>query len=122
MSKKFHAIDTPPVEVVVEESSMKYFVDKCMDRVRKIESLLPEDVHLNPFLNSILQDQEAVDYIIERKNNRWYTDMHKSWELDFDKTVEIVRNLGILGKSVELLGFAEKLTQSQKDGVEVYYR
>ena len=115
---KFQAIDTPPVEVVIEEATMKRLVEKCRKRVSDIKLLLPEDVYLNPFLNSILQDEKVVDYIIERTNSMWFADAYKSWELDYDVTVEITNALDILENSMKTLGFAPKLTKYQKDALQ----
>ena len=115
---KFQAIDTPPVEVVIEEVTMRRLVEKCRKSVNDIDSLLPEDVYLNPFLNSILQDEKVVDYIIERTNSMWFADTYKSWELDYDVTVEITNALDILANSMKTLGFAPKLTKYQKEALQ----
>ena len=115
---KFQAIDTPPVEIVIEEVTKKRLVEKCRKRVSDIKLLLPEDVYLNPFLNSILQDQKVVDYIIERANSMSFADTYKSWELDYDVTVEINNALGILENTMKTLGFAPKLTKYQKETLQ----
>lgn len=111
----FEAVDPAPIEVVVDENLMKKVVDGCLSHVKNIESLLPEDQYLNPFLQDILSDQDTVDYLIERRKAIFTAKQHKNWELDYALTVEIEKTLSILCKSMETLGFAPKLTKYQKE-------
>ena len=120
---KFEAVETPPVEVVISEVLMKQAVEKCLENVSEVDGLLPEGVFLNPLLFSILDDQKTVDYLIQRRKAKWLvTDIHKSWDLDYEATLEFVKSLDVLIKSLKALGVPRKLSKYEKDALRTMVR
>ena len=115
---EFHAIETPPTEVVINDQLMKNVVEACLKNLKEVGSLLPEGIFLNPFLCNVIGNSEAIDYIIERKNNGMFvSDIHKSWKLDFQLTQEILNSLTVILKSLKGIGAVPKLSEYQKDAL-----